>query len=230
MERLTCTATTLKKTRCTRKATHGDRCYQHAAPAGAGATVAAAAVVVTPVAPAPANAGANKNLPPADSPWPDPSGQLQRRILKKIATKQRLASRPGKEGYVYVYSLQHEVGKDYWKVGMTERNDYRKRLKEWTTVHAPAIVVCKAVYYTTANCKLLERLIHLYLDYCRMYRYPTDNPYEMVTVWKTNGKPVDAVVEAKPHQVVAKNKHKEWFNIDWPKLEELIQRLRACVS
>jgi len=54
---------------------------------------------------------------------------------------------------------------------MTERS-VDKRLSEWKSKHG-IILNKKAVYNVAKNHKFLERLIHLYLDYCRIHRYPT---------------------------------------------------------
>jgi hypothetical protein len=218
MERLTCTARTLKNKQCSRNATYGDRCHQHRVE-GKEEQVEVVAV---------AQKG-NNNLPP--TPFPVPSALLSRRIIAKIATKERQWA-TGKDtastGFIYVYSLSNEVGKNFWKVGMTTRSDYTKRIKEWTAVHAKGDgkLVTKSVYTVEANCKILERLIHLHLDYCRMYRYPNGKG-GYLTIYKTTGALVEEEEDDRP---VVKDKLTEWFRIDWKPLKALILALRLKLT
>lgn len=159
--------------------------------------------------------------------------QLRRKVAQKL--RRRLDAGPksnDEPGLIYVYYLQHEDGRNYFKVGRTKR-DGDKRHKEWQAQHhANHVVVTKKTWQVdTKAVKFLEAVIHLWFDYCRMYRYPVQNRARILSVWSATGAPIrDADYEAHEQdpdeeRLVAKRKMVEWFWVAWPELDALITRL-----
>jgi hypothetical protein len=202
-----CTAITKKGTRCTFKRKGGkDVCGIHAkgkAPSTPETPTRARGEIIIP----------QENL---------------KSVVSKIRTK--LKRGPTKDdakgGSIYVDRMARETGLNYWKVGMTDRTA-DKRMNEWESTHKDRIIRVDR-YVLTKNHLLAERLIHLCLDYCRMYRYPSygkDGTY-FKSVWKRTGKVIQDAQLAKidkDQRAVAKNKHVEWFCCDKETLDEVVQ-------
>ncbi len=135
-------------------------------------------------------------------PWtlkglPVPDERNPKRLVQKIRTL--LHKGPKKDdgaGYIYVYYLksdQKNTTKDspsnnsknnptsdlvknsinYWKIGRTKRS-VDKRMEEWSEVHGEPVQL-ECFYQLSANHEFVERLIHLYLSYCRMGRIPYED-------------------------------------------------------
>lgn len=178
------------------------------------------------------------------APWtkrglPEPQLKLlDRKVLAKL--RRRLSSGPSSKtdepGCIYVYSLEHEAGHNYWKIGMTTRS-MEKRQKEWQSKHPHHTVVLKQCYdIPTKSVKFLERVIHLYLDYRRMYRYPITlgTKHRIVSVWKSTGAGVedaewtawnDWLVTHPKERLSGRSKLIEWFNLPWEQIAPLIESL-----
>lgn len=146
----------------------------------------------------------------------EPDTRLSKQALGKL--RRRLQSGPRNSklnqtaGFIYVYALPDDAPFTYFKVGRTEQ-PLKERMKQWSKTHG-CTVELMASFGVDRNLAWCERLIHLYLDYCRMYRYPVDADDGKITyynVWKTTGKPVTPFATGEPARV-AKNKHTEWFN------------------
>lgn len=159
--------------------------------------------------------------------------QLRRKVAQRL--QRRLDAGPksnDKPGFIYVYGLEHEQGRNYWKVGRTERPP-EKRHKEWQDAHHSShVVVTKKTWRVDARAhKFLESVIHLWFDYCRMYRYPVTDSARILSVWSATGSPIqDPDYEAlnstiTRHSTVARRKMVEWFWVPWPELDQLITRL-----
>lgn len=162
--------------------------------------------------------------------------QLQRKVAQRL--QRRLDAGPksnDKPGFLYVYYLEHEQGRNYWKVGRTERSP-EKRHKEWQDAHhASHVVITKKTWQVDARAhKFLESVIHLWFDYCRMYRYPAAESAHILSVWSATGAPIrDMDYEALCPEngsrtlrvTVARRKMVEWFWIPWAELDQVITLL-----
>lgn len=146
------------------------------------------------------------------------TSQLRRPAYNRL--KRKIAKPPASKdgpGTIYVYMLQHEKGLHYYKVGMTERSVVH-RLKEWQSHHKDAQVECVATFHVTQSIKYIERVVHLCLDYCRLYRYPSTQLKQCYkTIYSASGRVVEDLQwkriqkEDKEERFVAKNKSIEWF-------------------
>lgn len=191
--------------------------------------------LVAPVAPE-AQTKPKANDPAKAPPLGDLTLPNSPRIIKQIAAK--LKAKPAKAdaakgGYIYIYRLANETHLNYWKVGMT-RKDVDSRMSQWEAKHKGR-VICVARYHLTRNVAYAERLCHLYLDYCRMNRYPCEITAQgaqgetrtvFKSTWYRSGRLVDdeqsRLVEGR---VVARNKHHEWFACEWEHLEHVVSEL-----
>ncbi len=115
---------------------------------------------------------------------------------------------------------------NYWKIGRTKRS-VDKRMEEWSEVHGEPVQL-ECFYQLSANHEFVERLIHLYLSYCRMGRIhyedggnQTIKPIlslthlgktKMHSTWEYLGDVIDDGQQTSDLKLlVAKNKHTEWF-------------------
>lgn len=209
-----CQSTTQKKTQCTRNAVEGsDKCAQHGGKAKE------------------LNSNETKALG-----LPAVPKETQGNVVKKIQRliQKDLSSSQAKTtagGYVYIYRLAHETGLNYWKIGMTDR-EVDKRMKEWEGT-LRCRVLCVKEYKLKKNHAYCERLIHLYLDYCRMYRYPAeakkgDKHVLFKSKWYRSGEWIDDDQGREiDERLVAKNKHVEWFCAP---LAEILKVVQAIVA
>jgi len=226
MERARCDA--IKQSdgeRCTRFARGGGRrCTQHS-------KVGAAALVTT-----------------ADrEPWtalgmPQPHAKNDRRALQKLRAKLRAPlpasqNNEEEEGYIYVYGIAGERALNYWKVGMTARADAHARVDEWRRAHNKRHAVVLRGQFHTRHPKRVERVIHLYLAYCRMYRYEYEEEIgngtavsgavsKFHSVWARDGAVVEdgQQLEAPtPHALAATRKHVEWFCEEYAHIRGVIE-------
>jgi hypothetical protein len=159
--------------------------------------------------------------------------QLRRKVAQRL--QRRLDAGPksnDKPGFIYVYYLEHEQGRNYWKVGRTERPP-EKRHKEWQDAHHSShVVVTKKTWQVDARAhKFLESIIHLWFDYCRMYRYPVTDSARILSVWSATGSlirdPDYEALNPDPARriTVARRKMVEWFWVPWPELDQFITRV-----
>lgn len=81
-------------------------------------------------------------------------------------------------------------------------------MREWSKKYT---LVVYNTFKCEQNVKLAESLIHLYLTYCRMYRYPSKRGYQSVYKLKPNEIIQDGQQCDEGERVVAKNKEIEWF-------------------
>jgi len=152
---------------------------------------------------------------------PFPIDGLTKKIQKKI--KNRIIKSPSKSdgpGYIYVYTLDSDPP-SYYKIGRTARTP-EKRIKEWGKGAR-----LKASYKVKYQ-KKAERLIHLYLDYVRVYRYQLDDDIgKICSIWKDDGEPVtdkDAKLKKK-HKLVARVKQIEWFRVPWKDARKVLEAI-----
>lgn len=132
--------------------------------------------------------------------------KIKRRLQKPV-------SKTDGPGFIYVYTLPEDG--QYFKIGRTERS-VEQRIKEWK-----GAILKKN--YPVAYQKKTERLIHLYLDHCRVYRYQIAKG-KICTIWKSNGEPVtdyDATLKEK-HKLSVLTKQVEWFNCPWEEIDTII--------
>lgn len=175
------------------------------------------------------------------TPWkslrlPEPSKELRLSVLRRLRNRiNRGPKQSDTTGYLYVYSLADEVGLNYWKIGMTSRDDLEIRLKEWQSKHAGHTIVLKRSYRMEVKAtRCLERVVHLYLDHKRMYRYQVSAPNGtyLVSIWSATGDPIDDagrrtwISGADPKQRLhSSGKMVEWFCLPWSELEPLLNVL-----
>lgn len=222
-----CTATTLKGKKCPYKASvlHpvskkpicGIHYKQH--------------LKTLPSAPAEVDTS-KKNLDP--QPWralklPDPSPSLRTNVRKRLVRRLNRGPRKATDsaGYMYAFYLTSETGKDYWKVGMTTRAP-EDRLKEWQSSLPHHNVQLKKAFYVPGPCvEFVERVVHLYLDHCRLHRYPVLEGRWLISKFSATGAVVKdehwtAVQNEAQERVVARRKQVEWFCAPWPAVHDLI--------
>ena len=168
--------------------------------------------------------------PDAQEPWVElklmaPSTENRKLVLAKIRRKLRSTKDGGGSGSIYIYAIASEVDLNYWKVGMTERTA-DERLSEWSDEHK-ARIIKMSEYRVEHSVKLVERLVHLYLDYCRMYRTPCGHGC-FLSVLSATGK----VIEDKQYEKIkdegrpaAKNKHVEFFNAPLEDIKAVIEAI-----
>lgn len=178
-----------------------------------------------------------RKLTPEPHPWralglPDPSVELRTHVRNKL--RRRVAAGPrvatDGPGYIYAFWLKHEEGRSYWKIGVTQRSTPEDRMREWESAFPGRELCVKRVYAMDAPAaKFVERVIHLYLDHRRMYRYPMEDK-RLLSVWSATG---DVIEDADwkdlgprgTQKPVAKYKMVEWFCIDWREADALIERV-----
>ena len=164
-----------------------------------------------------------------EEPWkrlglPPPSKFNGAREIAKIRTK--IARGPtvseDTEGCIYVYQIVGEEHLDYFKIGKSSKTA-EERTKEWQKHHKLRLMFSQAV---ECNVGFIERVIHLYLNYCRLYRYPlaSGGGFKSVYVRKP-----DEIIEDGQHteeqRVVAKNKLTEFFCCPLDEVQHVIETL-----
>jgi len=142
--------------------------------------------------------------------FPVPDESVDKRHLRMIETLEKGGpAKKDKPGYVYIFYLSTET-EAFFKIGKTSRT-VTKRLTEWRRKIGDGVKLFES-FRVSCN-SFCERLIHLYLDPWRVYRYKvTENEY--CSVWKKDGKAVtDADAKLKKlHRLNAKSKEIEWFH------------------
>jgi Meiotically up-regulated gene 113 len=204
-----CAATTAKKTQCSRngsvKRGASYYCAQHA--------------------------GTSSVKEEKEEPW-DRLGlvrpnvdALGTRALRRLRTKLSAPSSGGK-GFIYVYYFESERALNYYKVGMTERT-VEERIKEWAReCGANHVIVLARAYRVERNHKLIERIVHLYLDHVRMYRYPNESYTAYKSVWARSGATIEDGASLKgstKHDFVARRKQIEWFQVKLHEIERIVE-------
>lgn len=163
-------------------------------------------------------------------PWtllklPTPDPRNGKRYIQKIRT--HLNKRPNLDeagGYIYIFYVPSEGGLDYWKIGFTVRT-VEERLEEWSKKHRLKLYVS---YHIKKGAHQIESLIHLYLAYCRVYRYPNKRGYH--SVYKLSKKVIKDGQENREddeERLVAKNKEIEWFCAP---IEEILKFVEPIVG
>lgn len=143
------------------------------------------------------------------------NGLNTKAVEKKIITKVKRGPRQTDGyGHIYVYYLDSDPKDSYYKIGMTER-DVDVRLKEWKGSKLKKS-------FRVANRKYAERLIHLYLDYRRVYRYKQEDG-SLASFWKDTGKPVtDSDSKGKQE---GRTKQIEWFFVPFQDVERICKAI-----
>jgi len=138
--------------------------------------------------------------------FPDPDPLISDKQFNKLATLVKKGPKKDDEiGYIYIYYLPSD-SLSYYKIGRTTQK-VTKRLKQQHP-HAKLF----ESYRVSCN-KFCERVIHLFLDPWRVYRYKLDNK-QYCTVWKHDGKPVTKgdAKKKKAYRLQGKKKEIEWFH------------------
>jgi len=151
---------------------------------------------------------------PRVEPWtqlglPEPSPLLRPAALRRLRAKLNARRRSGGAGSIYIYTIDgDEPG--FWKIGMTERTA-DVRLAEWTRVHGKKHTIrLVAEHRVDHSHKWIERVVHLYLDYCRVNRYAQpDDDGTFYSEWYASGKPLPGQRSDPLKQGIAKQV--EWF-------------------
>jgi len=127
------------------------------------------------------------------------------------------------EGYIYIYYLKSDKRVRYYKIGQTSKT-VAKRLKEWEreSPSPPQLVGS----FKVTNVKFCERLIHLYLDYARVYRYKLPKN-RFCTVWKDTGECVSYQDEKykERYRLQGKKKQIEWFALKKTEATKLVKQI-----
>lgn len=105
----------------------------------------------------------------------------------------------------------------YWKIGMTKR-DVDVRLAEWAKEHKRGATVLLAKSYRLRRWhKWVERVVHLYFNYCRVYRYPlaaessSSSKTHFHSIWAATREPCPESVDLE-ETAPAMHKQVEWFH------------------
>jgi hypothetical protein len=142
-----------------------------------------------------------------------------KKIIKKI--EKCLAKPPSESdgpGYIYAYTIDADPP-HFYKIGRTARTP-EKRVKEWGKGAK------LRAWWKVDHQKKTERLIHLYLDYVRVYRYQLDNG-KICSIWKDDGEPVTDKDEKlkRKHKLTARTKQIEWFRVPWKDAKKVLNTL-----
>jgi hypothetical protein len=190
-----CQALTHAGKQCSRHAAAGDRvCKQHAKTAKVAVfTATATEPWVTRGMPAPA------------------LDKLRAHVVQKIRRKLRAGPRKDRSGgSIYVYRLVGDSHPDLYKVGQTT-GSVERRLASWARKHGSEVKRV-AQYVVSQDVAWVERVVHLYLDYCRVYRYPLLNGGGLESVWAATGEPLDPQSPpVSPRSRLVTEKMIEWF-------------------
>lgn len=202
MKQESCSATTAKGKQCSKRPVHHGLCTMHY----------------------------NKAHPNAVEPWTEmglmaPSALNRRLVLNKIRRKLRnTPTNVEAGGSIYIYYLSSDTVENMWKVGMTLRTA-DVRLAEWQKHHSHTCkVLKKAEYVVKHSVARLERLIHLYLDYCRVYRMPLDDDNGRVR-FKSIFSATGEAIENGDEKGSAKSKQIEWFHASILEIKAVIDAL-----
>lgn len=191
-----CSAHTLKGKQCSKRAVHKGLCTIHLKSAAA-----------------------------VEEPWVElklvaPSTLNRAHVLAKIRRKLRTAKGGGAGGSIYIYCLMDDKVEDLWKVGMTRRTA-DIRLLEWQAEHRTSRILKKSEFVVKQSVAYLERLVHLYLDYCRVYRTPLGDG-RFRSVFSATG---EAIENADEKGGVATRKQVEWFKAPILEIKAVIEAL-----
>lgn len=178
-------------------------------------------------------------------PWvaremPEPQlERLRAHVIEKLRRKLKRGPRPatprglgrGRGGSIYVYRIIGDEIRDCYKVGMTSVR-VEKRLQQWARKHKGASVLKVTEYTVCQDVAWVERVIHLYLDYCRVYRYPLAAG-GLHSVWSATGETVPAdngTVRTtngplSPRALLATEKMIEWFAAPFEEIDAVIARV-----
>lgn len=207
-----CEALTQAGKQCSRRASEGGVCVQHMA-------IRHSVISVREV-----------------EPWtlrsmPTPSDKLRAHVLQKLRRKLKAGPRPNtprgrhKGGSIYVYCLvDDEQGPHLYKVGQTT-DAVERRLASWARKHSGREIKCCAIYVVNQDVAWVERVVHLYLDYCRVYRYPLVASGQLESVWAATGEPLDGKQPASPRSRLVSEKMIEWFAAPLEDIDAIIAQV-----
>ena len=158
-----------------------------------------------------------QHIPEKEEEWirqgyPTPSSKIDEGHRRKIKSKlKRGPSQKDKEGYIYIYYLKTDKRVRYFKIGRTSTT-VEKRLKQWEKESPSPPVLVES--FKVKHSIFCERLIHLYLDYCRVYRYKVSKN-RFCTVWKVSGECVTERDEKLKdrNRLEGMKKQTEWFAV-----------------
>lgn len=152
-------------------------------------------------------------------PWiilgfPEPDPRNGKKYIQKIRTHLNKASSFASpksnphSGSIYVFYLPREKGLNYYKIGYTEQT-VEERMEQWAKAH-PDLELLSS-YFVTCNAQKYEALIHMYLAYCRLYRYP--NAHGFHSVYMLSGEVIQDGQQNREddEKPIAKSKEIEWF-------------------
>lgn len=151
---------------------------------------------------------------------PYPIKDLTKKIQRKIELKsQKKFSKTDGPGHIYIYYIDADKKDSYYKIGRTSTT-VKKRLSKWKDS-----ILKKS--YAVKHEKKSERMIHLYLDHVRVYRYYIEEEKGYCTVWKSTGEAVtkkDEVLKNK-YKLEGRNKHIEWFKMDLVSIKKVLEKV-----
>lgn len=158
----------------------------------------------------------------AEKGYPTPSHHVDARHRRLLTTK--LKHGPAKTddaGHIYIFQLSSDPkGCGYFKIGRTTQ-PVKTRLRQWSD----KAVLVKS--FPVVNNKFCERVIHLYLDAWRVYRYRVKSEAAYCSVWKKDGKPVTKADKAmmESHKLQGRKKEIEWFQLDKEYMLSIVERV-----
>ena len=139
---------------------------------------------------------------------------ISKKVHGKLTTLiKKGPSKEEKPGHIYVYYHENDPV-NYWKIGRTTQ-PVTKRLSQWSL---NKIATLKQSY-KVKDTKYTERLIHLFLDEKRVYRYWDEETRSYYTIKKSDGSPVGNSREKKPNVT---KKEIEWFICEYALIEILM--------
>jgi len=167
-------------------------------------------------------------------PWtllklPEPDERNGKRYIQKIRThlKKPKTEKPQKGGYIYIYFLPREKKLQYWKIGYTERT-VEERMREWSAKYTLEVYT---TFKVENDVQYIEALIHLYLTYCRIYRYPNKHGYQSVYKLKPSCVIKDGQENREDDErLVAKNKEIEWFCAPIREILNVVEPIIKAIS
>ena len=176
-----------------------------------------------------AKTAATNNYVAQTEPWdehtlPAPPDATRAMVVQKIRRRLRAPSlkRDVKGGVLYAYRLVGDPA-DFYKVGRTERSTAAGRMAEWARQHKRELE-CVREWPVAKGCKWAERMVHLYLDKCRLIRYEDGD--ELVDFWFADDEPLVKGTR----KLAAMHRHVEWFRIELAVLDAYVEPLVAFVN
>jgi len=132
----------------------------------------------------------------------------------------------GGRGHIYIFWCTGDDG--YYKIGKTARGSPRKRLAEWRRRIGGGDMQFLS-WPVSYGVDVAERLVHLYLHYCRVRRYPAIEPRGLYkSFWWRDRTPITD--DGQWERVYAIDTRRsaaqcEWFRTDRVRVEEIVRNI-----